>query len=265
MPYALITGASKGIGYAIAHELASRGNHILAVARSSELLEKLCIELEQKYGVEAKALAIDLTGEGAASAVFNWCADLNAPVTILVNNAGYGLWGRFEDLSLPEQQNMLRLNMGSLVSLTHLFLPLLRENEPSYILNVSGVIAHQPVATMSLYAASKSFVLSFSRGLRRELRDTKVKVSCLSPGPTATDFTKRARMEAMEALAEKFNMTAKKVAKMAVNGMYKGKAEIVPGGLNVLSVLLAKLVPTSLAEKFASDLYEKRLPKESGE
>ena len=260
MPYALITGASKGIGKAIAFELASRGIHILAVARSSELLEKLCKTLEDTYQVDAKALAIDLSSEGAAAAVKNWSEELNAPVTILVNNAGYGLWGRFEALDLPEQQNMLRLNMGSLVSLTHLFLPLLRQNEPAYILNVAGVIAHQPVATMALYAASKSFVLSFSRGLRRELRYTKVKVSCLSPGPTATDFTKRARMEAMEALADKFNMEAKEVGKIAVRGMYKGKAEIVPGALNVLSVWLAKLVPTSLVEKFASDLYEKRLP-----
>src|SRR6185437_12181532 len=188
MEYALITGASKGIGKAITHELAKRKKNVLLVARSESLLKELAEEIRKTYSVEAKFLAIDLSDTFAAHRVRQWCTDNNYVVNILVNNAGYGLWGRFDTLTLEDQNNMLRLNMSTLVNLTYEMLPVLKSAQKSYILNVASTAAYQAVPMLSLYAASKAFVLSFSRGLKIELKKSTVSVSCISPGPTTSDF-----------------------------------------------------------------------------
>lgn len=254
--YALITGASKGIGKSIAQLLARSGYNVLLVARSEANLEQLSQSIRTNDKVEALYMAIDLSVDGASKKVADWCKSLSVPLTILVNNAGYGLWGRFEDVDLDRQINMLKLNINTVIELTYYLLPLLKEQQQSYILNVSSTAAYQAVPTLDLYSASKSFVLSFSRALRYELKDTPVSVSCLCPGPTDTEFAQRAGMDAIADLAEKFNMPPGVVAKAGLKGLFNKKAEIVPGFLNKLTAFAARHAPKSFVERISAALYK---------
>lgn len=260
MAYALVTGASRGIGRAIALVLAQRGYNLLLVARSGEQLLALAREIEQKHQREARVLALDLAAAGAAETVATWVTQQTSQLDILVNNAGYGLWGRFEQLSLTEQQNMLQLNMSLPVALTHVLLPALRRAPKGYVLNVASTAAYQAVPSLALYAASKAFLLSFSRGLRYELKSSNVSVTCLCPGATTTSFADRAGMGSeLQATANKVSMTPAAVAEIAVAGLLAGEAEIIPGVLNKVSAGLASVVPKGIVEKIAAGIYEKYL------
>lgn len=257
MEYALITGASKGIGRAIAEELASRGFNILLVARSGDLLKQVAGEITSRYTVKADWLALDLSAKDAPQQVVDWCRARSYPIKALVNNAGYGLSGPFEKYSLEEHLNMMQLNMATLIGLTRLLLPDLRERSRAYILNISSSAAYQAVPNLSLYAATKSFVLAFSRGLHQELHKTNVSVTCISPGATDTDFPNRAQLgEKGIKAAQKVNMTPAVVAKMAVKAMLSGKTEVITGFVNKLGAAAAWLLPKTLVERTAMKIYE---------
>ncbi|RYY30014.1 MAG: SDR family oxidoreductase [Sphingobacteriaceae bacterium] len=257
MAYALITGASKGIGKAIATELAARKNDLLLVARSAENLKIIADELREKYNVKTAFLPIDLSAENAAQQVFDWCRKENFSINILVNNAGYGLSGKFNKYKLEENLNMLQLNMMVPVTLTQLFLPQLLLQPKAYILNTASTAAYQSVPGLALYAASKAFLLSFSRGLHQELKQTNVSVTCLSPGATDTDFVVRAQLgpKGLKA-ADQVNMKPETVAKIAVKALFKGKAEVITGAINKISVFAAWLLPKSLIERTAMKIYQ---------
>ena len=259
MPYALITGGSKGIGKEIAFELAKRKSDILLVARSEEELKTTAEEIKAKYSVKVEFLALDLIKPDACKELLSWCTQNQFTINTLVNNAGYAVWGYFEKLDIQAQKDMMQLNMTTLVELTHLFIPMLKTQSKSYILNVSSTTAYQAIPTLSVYAATKAFVLLFSRGLRFELQNTPISVTCLSPGATTSNFTNRAGMQAMQAMAEKFNMDPKVVAQMGVNAMLKEKAEIITGLVNVVSARAANFLPKSIIEKIAANLYLKYL------
>jgi short-subunit dehydrogenase len=247
--YAIVTGASKGIGREISVLLAKKKYKLILIARSTTELEELAAELPG----EALYFTIDLSEAGAAKKVAEFCKSL--PVSILVNNAGYGLWGNFEENDISQQLNMLQLNINAVIELTYYLLPQLKK-QPSYILNVSSTAAYQAVPTLALYAASKAFVLSFSRALRIELKGS-VSISCLCPGPTDTGFAKRAGMDSLAELAEKFNMQPNEVAKIGVKGMFNQKAEIIPGFLNKLSAIGSRYINKSLIERITAGLYKK--------
>ncbi|MES2734352.1 MAG: SDR family oxidoreductase [Bacteroidota bacterium] len=259
MSYALITGASKGIGKAMATQLAQRKVNLLLVARSADALKELGDSLKQQYGIQTDFLAIDLSLPTAAAEVKQWCLDKGYAVSILINNAGYGLFGRFEQLSLQEQRNLMQLNMQTLVDMTYEMLPLLKKNPKAYIMNVASTAAYQAVPTLSVYAASKSFVVVFTRGLRYELRHSSVSVSCLSPGATSTNFIERAGLQAIQETAAKFEMPPEEVARIGIAQMLKGKAEIIPGLLNLVTVKATSFLPKWITEKIAANLYEKHL------
>lgn len=256
MAYAIITGASKGIGKYIAMELAKRKFNVLLVARSAEQLQTVATEIQTTYGVQADALPMDVTTPDAAAKLLQYCQQKNYAVSVLVNNAGYGLCGEFENYSLADNENMMHLNMNTVVQLIQTFLPMLKQQSQSYILNISGTIAYQALPGMSLYAGCKTFILSFSRGLKHELKNTSVSVSCLVPGAVDTDFVKRAHItpKALKA-AQKVNMTPAQVAAIGVEGMLKGKAEIVAGFINKLSKFLVWLMPKNFVEKTAMKIY----------
>ncbi len=259
MKTALVTGASRGIGRALALELARCGYDLLLTARSEGQLEQVAAEV-RLLGRAAQVLPLDLAAPEAAAKLATWALAQPGELTALVNNAGYGLWGRFEELPLAQQQNMLQLNMHLPVALTHALLPALRQQKAAYVLNVSSTAAYQAVPTLTLYAASKAFVLSFSRGLRYELRETGVSVCCLSPGATTTGFADRAGMNAdLQATANKVSMTPEQVAQAGIRALLAGEAEIIPGGLNKLSAALTSVVPKSLTERIAAGIYEKYL------
>jgi len=254
--YALVTGASKGIGCEIALQLAKLGYSLLLVARNNDELSTLAAAIEKDYKVKALWLAMDLSTAGGPQQVADWCRKKSVKIEILVNNAGYGLWGDFDTLDLEAQLNMINLNIKAHVALTSLLLPILKQGQQAYILNVASTAAYQAIPTLAVYAATKSFVLSFSRALRYELKDGPVSVSCLSPGPTDTAFAQRAGLDALKELADKFNMSPAVVAKIAIKGMFNRKAEIVPGFLNNAGAKLVSFVPKGFIEKMISKLYK---------
>ena len=257
MKHALITGASKGIGRAIAQELAARGVHVVLVARDRFLLEELAVELKATHKIDARYFAVDLASADAIAQVYHWISEQQIQIHILVNNAGYGLSGPFESYTAAEHEEMMRVNMNVPVALTSAFLPHLKRNHPSYVLNIVSSAAYQSVPGLSTYAASKAFMLSFSRGLRYELRKQGISVTAVSPGSTDTGFATRAKVgqKGLKA-AEKVNMTPEAVAKIAVKAIYGKKAEVITGFINQLGAFLVWLLPKKLAEKTAAGIYE---------
>ena len=256
MPFALITGASGGIGWALAKELASRKHDVLLLARSGENLKKNCEELQQKFGVVSDYLAIDLAISDAVLRVKDWLREKGYSINILINNAGYGIWGNFSDLRREELNQMMHLNMQTVADFCKVLLPELQKNQRAFILNVASTASYQAIPTLATYAATKAFVVLFSRGLRWELKGSSVSVTCLSPGATSTGFIDRANMGSMKEKAEKFSMKAEDVARIAVKGMFADRAEIIPGFVNWISVKAVGLLPKSITERIAKGLYE---------
>ena len=257
MTYALITGASKGIGKVIALALAAKGYNIAIIARSEDLLKQVAEEIRGKTKVEVKHLAIDLSEPTAAQKIFDWASQNGLNVSVLVNNAGYGLSGLFETYPLEQHLAMLQVNCTTLIQLTYLFLPSLKKQPQAHILNISSSAAYQAVPYLSLYAASKALVLSFSRGLRYELRKTSVNVTCVCPGATDTDFVTRAQVgEKALKTAQKVNMTPEEVGNAAVTAMFAKKAEVITGAINKLGGFITWLLPKKVLENGAARIYE---------
>jgi short-subunit dehydrogenase len=256
MAYALITGGSGGIGWSMAKELAARKHDILLIARSEDTLKKNVLELHQSYGIAADYLALDLSTADAALRIHEWLEKNKFPIDILINNAGFGSWGNLSDIPRSELNQMMQLNMLTLADCCKVLLPLLQRNPKAYILNVSSTAAYQAVPTLATYAATKAFVLTFTRGLRVELKKARVSVSCLSPGATSTGFIDRANMGMLKERAEKFSMKPDEVAHMAIQGMLSGKAEIIPGLMNLISSKAVSFLPKSWTEKIAQNLYK---------
>ncbi len=257
MSFALITGASRGIGKSIATELASRKFNILLVARDEQMLKEHAFILHSTYGVQVDFFAIDLTEDGAIDKLMRWLDEKLYTVSMLVNNAGYGLSGSMDSYSFLGYKNMMTLNMEVPVALTYRLLPMLLSQKKSFILNVGSSASYQSVPGMNIYAASKSFILSFSRGLCYELRNTAISVSVVSPGATDTDFPTRAQIFGQKAIKmlKATNMSPEAVAKIAVDGTLKGQTEIVAGLLNKVGVLLAWLLPKKVIEKSIAIIY----------
>ena len=260
MNYAFITGASKGIGRAIAIELAQRKNNLLLTARSEDLLKALAADIQREYEVTVQFKACDLTDPEVPAQLAEWCKSNEYDVNILVNNAGFGLWGTFGELPVEGQLEMMNLNMNALVALTHHFLPILSNSKPSYIMNVASLASFLAIPHFSIYAATKAFVLSFSRSLRFDVAKKGVAVSCLCPGATESEFLQRAGMEAVGDKAKGVYMSAETVAKIAVNGMMRGKAEVVPGMINNIATVGIWAAPRILVETIAAWIYRKRTP-----
>jgi short-subunit dehydrogenase len=254
--YAIITGASKGIGKSIAFELAKRNYNLLLIARSENELLALKKDIEAKYSIAVEVLVKDLSLPGSSLEVKDWINNHSIAVSVLVNNAGYGLWGSFEDIALEKHLNMLQLNINAILELTYFLLPFLKQQKQSYVLNIASTAAYQAVPTMGLYAASKAFVLLFTRALRFELKDTPVSVTCVSPGPVDTGFAERAGLNAFSKMAQKFNMKPEVLAEAAVQAMFDKKSEVIPGIINKISTYATRFLPKSFIEKTAAGIYK---------
>lgn len=240
----------------MARSLAERGYNLILVARSEDHLLRIQADLAGTYGVKVEILAIDLSVPGSPLLVSTFCLEKKLPVSILINNAGYGVWGKFESIVLEDQLNMLQLNINALVELTHYMLPILKQQSQSYILNISSTAAYQALPTFSLYAASKAFVLSFTRGLRYELTDYPISVTCASPGPIDTAFAERAGLSMLSETAAKFNMSPAVVADICLSAMFAGKSEVVPGFANKISAFAARILPKALLEHIGARIYK---------
>lgn len=257
MSYALVTGASKGIGKEIAKELAMRGYDLLLIARNSYELQMVKEEMEKKFAIQADYLVSDLSEQGAVDRIVEWVESKQIDLRILVNNAGYGLVGQFETYAYDENQKMMQVNTQALVEMCQKFFAYLSGKGQAYVLNVASSTAYQAIPNMSLYAATKVFVLNFSRGLHHEWKSKGIAVTVVSPGATTTNFNDRSNLpDKARKAAEKITMTPESVAKLAVDGMFQLKIEVITGAINKLSAVLAWLAPKYLSEKVAKGIYE---------
>ncbi|MBO9202472.1 MULTISPECIES: SDR family NAD(P)-dependent oxidoreductase [Niastella] len=257
MSYALVTGAAKGIGKGIARELARQGFNLLLIDKDGAALAATKEELESTSGSIVYTLPLDLSVAGSLETITSWTSIWHNELQVVINNAGYGLNGSFEQLSLEEQLNMIDVNIKAQVSLSHAYIPVLKKHRQSFLLNVGSTTCFQSVPYLNVYAASKAFVVSFTRGLRFELKASSVSVSVLIPGSTDTDFVNRARMsDEVKKTAERFNMSPDLVGKIAVRGLFKGKVEIIPGRSNKLHAFFPRFFPKSFVEKIGGKIYK---------
>ncbi|MBL0202318.1 MAG: SDR family NAD(P)-dependent oxidoreductase [Chitinophagaceae bacterium] len=232
LPFALIAGGSKGIGYSIAEALAKRNYNLILIARNKDSLVAAKNKLEAAYPVHVEILVKDLAFENAATEIATWCTERKINLKMLCNVAGLG--GERDYLSYPldSLRYMVRLNLESVMALTLTLLPLLEKNTPSYILNVASMAGFAPIPIKNLYAATKSAVVSFSYSLRYQLKDKNISVSCLCPGPVFTKPSiEKYTKEKLGNLGMKMAVPVKKVGEVAVKKTLRGKMIIVPGGL----------------------------------
>jgi len=255
-PTALITGASSGIGLELAKRFARDGCGVILVARESERLRQAALDVGQLSGAPPQVIACDLADPEAAAVIYAGLA--GNPVEYLVNNAGFGLGGPFSTNEAKTELEMIQVNITSLVHLTKLILPGMLARKSGRILNVASTAAFQPGPLMAVYYASKAFVLSFSEAIAEELVGSGVTVTALCPGPTASDFQRRAAIENVKLVKNKSigMMTAEEVADAGYQGMLKGKVIVIPGLLNKLGVQSLRLGPRSIIRKAAKKLQE---------
>lgn len=244
----LVTGASSGIGLELARCFAADKSNLILVARSRDALEKLAAELQQQHGITAHVLIADLSKPESAQNLFNEVKGRGLTVDVLVNNAGFGLHGEFNELPLARQLEIIHVNITALVELTGLFLPPMIQRARGGILNVGSVAGFLPGPHMAVYYASKAFVLSFSEGLHEELRGTGVTVTNLCPGPTESNFFKVARRHHVRKAQAK-KMSAAEVARIGHADFRKGIHISVPGAANKFLALAPKFLTRSAVRR----------------
>ena len=249
MPIALITGASGGIGLELARIFAEQGYALVLVARSRQRLEEIAVELKP---TPVQVLAKDLTLVGASEGVYREVPK----VDVLVNNAGFGVYGPFLKTPLDEELGMLQLNMTVLVVLTKLYLPGMVAAGNGRILNVASTAAFQPGPLMALYYATKAFVLSFSEAIGSELEGTGVTVTALCPGPTATGFQARTKLEKSRLFKSMKVMDARTVAEAGYRALMAGKPVVIPGLMNKLLAQSVRFTPRALVTRIARKMQE---------
>ena len=243
MGYALITGASGGIGKEFARILAEHGKDVILVARKENALKALATQLHKQYGVHAVAVAIDLTDEDAAGELFSLTQDAGYFVDTLVNNAGFGDLTGFLDSNWHRSRDLMELNMITLTHLTYLYGRKMREHHFGRILNVSSVAAAFAGPNMALYYASKAFVLSFTEAVADEVRGTGLTVTALCPGPTGTAFGANAHMSGRNFFTMAPPMSPKAVAQRGYRAMMTGRTAVYAGPITKAGFFAARILP----------------------
>ena len=239
----LITGASAGLGVDFARQLAERGKRIVLVARRKDRLDALAAELGN-----ARAVTIDLGEAGAAGRLMADIAAQGEQVECLINNAGFGLWGRFASLDGARQRQMIDLNCGTLVELCHAVVPGMIARGDGAILNVASTAAFQPGPGMATYFATKAFVLSFSEALHEEVAKSGVRVTALCPGPTATEFGDVAGFKG-NGVFEKLSASSAEVVAAGLKALEANRAVVIPGLLNKVGAQGHRLLPRAVLRK----------------
>jgi short-subunit dehydrogenase len=242
---ALITGASAGLGVEFARQLSKRGHAVVLAARRKNRLESLAKELGN-----ARAVEIDLSKPDAATKLMADLKTNGEMVDVLVNNAGFGLIGRFADLDARRERQMIDLNVGTLTDLCRAIAPAMIERKSGAILNVASTAAFQPGPRMAVYFATKAFVLSLTEALHEELKPYGVKVSCLCPGPTRTEFGDVAGFGG-NGLFDRVVMTADQVVETGLAGLDRNRAVVIPGWTNKLTAISGRFAPRSVVRKIA--------------
>lgn len=256
MGTAVVTGASGGIGLELSKILAREGYDLVLVARSGDRLKEIARELGKEYGIKTECLSADLTQADAAEKLFQLTG---GKAEILVNNAGFGDYGLFSECDWNKQEKMMELNILALSRITHRFLPSMIENGKGRILNVASVAAFVPGPLMSVYYASKSYVLSFTEALSVELKGTGVTATALCPGPVNTGFSKAANAEDVSLFKQSSGADAADVAEFGYRKMTKGKTVAVHGLLFGIALLFVKTLPRCVVRKLIFRIQKSRI------
>ncbi len=255
--YALITGASSGIGRDFARILAAKGINLVIVARREELLKQLKEELKELHQVEIEIFVKDLSEPNSALDVKKYLDQKGIFITLLINNAGFGLFGDFAKLDEQKEQQMLQLNINTLVQLTKIFLKEMLAKGEGYILQVASVTSFQPVPWYSTYGASKSFVLHFAEALYQELKGTPIHVSALCPGETATEFFARSN-DSHHKSHSLGVMGSYEVATLGLEALFQRKPFKITGFHNAFAAFLSRLFPRSWVAAIAFFIMKNR-------
>jgi short-subunit dehydrogenase len=255
----LITGASRGIGLAIAEEFANHGHNLILVSRGYEELERVAQNIIEKTGVSVTTFPVDLSENGSPERLCERVKQAGLTVDILVNNAGVGMSGKFAKGNYLCLVKMLKLNMLALSQLTHLFLQPMLKRKCGRILNIGSVVAYFSGApNWSAYGASKNYVRAFSIGLSKELKGSGVAATVVSPGPTATDFVQTADAADMLVYRAMRGPTVEHIAKVAYRACQYGKVSAIPGWFNKILAFLGELHPRRIAFEVFTFLSKKK-------
>ncbi|MGI8510381.1 MAG: SDR family NAD(P)-dependent oxidoreductase [Gemmatimonadaceae bacterium] len=257
-PLAVATGASGGIGLELARILAREGYDLVLVARSLPELERIARELSANHNVGAEASQADLSDPAAPRQLFEAVSARGRAVDILINNAGFGLAGRFDQTDGTRELEMIQVNVAAVTELTKLFLPGMIQRGRGRIMNVASTAAFQPGPLMAVYYATKAYVLSFTQAVAEELRDTGVTLTALCPGPTHTGFAKIANMQGTRLFNSPLTMGARDVAEYGYRAMMRGHRVAIPGVFNRLGAFATRLAPRRVLTKLARLAQENR-------
>lgn len=253
--YVLITGATSGIGYELAKIFAQNGYHLVIVARTKFDLEKSAHQFRE-YGIEVITIDRDLFNPENAFEVYRELQFKNISPSILVNDAGQGVYGKFSETEIQREIDIINLNVTSLVILTKLFIRD-RLSKSGKILNVASIASKAPGPWQSVYHGTKAFVLSFSEAIRYELKDQDVSVTALLPGPTDTDFFNKADMTRSKIMEDKENFsTAEEVAKDGYEALMKGEDKVISGFKNKMTVAMSNLSTDSMAAQRMAEMQK---------
>ncbi|HTR68797.1 MAG TPA: SDR family oxidoreductase [Mycobacteriales bacterium] len=256
-PTALVTGASSGIGAELARVLAREGHELVLVARREAELDALAEELKRRYGAQSTVVPADLSDGAGPALVADAVDGAGIELDVLVNNAGFGDTGRFWETDPAKTERMLAVNVVALTALTRRFLPGMCERRHGHVLNVASTAAFQPGPYMSVYYASKAYVLSFTEALAEELQGTGVSATALCPGVVPSGFQDASNVSHDAAILHTPAVkSAEFVAEAAYAAMIKGKAIVIPGALNMVGVQSLRLAPRRVVVKVAKRLHQ---------
>lgn len=256
--YALITGASKGLGIAFANELAKRDINLLLVSLPNEGLADISRDIAGQYNIHCHYAEADLTQTSEILRIAKW-AESHNKLRILINNAGFGCSGVFENIPVDKVDQMILINVRAATLLTHQLLPALKNNGQSFILNVSSMISFSPTGFKSAYPATKVFMESFSRGLNAELRGSGVSVSAVHPGPMHTNAEVSKRIEKQSFFGRLGVLKPETVARVSIEQMFKEKSSIVVGFGNLLHWALMRILPASFVIRITTTGVKREL------
>ncbi|MBM4333382.1 MAG: SDR family oxidoreductase [Deltaproteobacteria bacterium] len=246
--YALVTGASSGMGYEYAKLFAKDGKNIVVLARSRDKLEGLKRDLEKEHGTKVMVLVKDLADPKAPQEVFSELEKVSINVDVLVNNAGFGVYGKFQNTDWQKEAEMIQVNIIALTQLTKLFLKKMLENKSGKILNISSGVGLIPAPWSSVYGGTKHYVLGFSNAIAHELKGTGVSVTCFCPGNTRTPFFERGGAEGAKMSKRRMlEMDAATAARHGYKALARGKTTAGAGLTNSFMFFVVRLVPRSLS------------------
>lgn len=255
--YAVVTGASKGLGKAFTLELASRGKNLLLLALKGEGLEAFCDKIRDRFSVKVHYLEVDFIEIEAIDQVRSWINGYQ--IDMLINNAGLGGSNYFDKAETNYIDSIIQINVRTLSLLTHLLVPVLKQHTPSYVLNVASMASFSPIAFKTVYPASKAFVYSFSRSLAEELKSSGVNVSVVLPGPMKTNADNTRRIEQKGWWVRRGIQTPEEIATVAIKRLFRRHKVIIPGIINKINWLLLKILPNEICVPYVSKLVKQEI------